>query len=429
MPKRTTLSLTQNRLSEPSKGGKLARKKRFQYGSLFQRGKQNKVWVARWWEPTIDGEGNQLRIRRSETLGSIAELTSRRQAERLLMQRMQRVNSDHCSSQFNRRFADFVRLDWEPVMLPTMKYATQKSYAYFLRVHLIPALGDLALREVSRERIQAMLNGRLAQGLAWETVHHLQCALSKILGTAVEWGYVEANPVRMTRLPRRCRMSQKTVLTPEQVRTLLAKLPEPSRSLVLLLIVTGLRIGELLALRWRHVDLEAALLRVEETVYEGHFDEPKSRQSIRLIPSGPLALSILAAKRAKVPFDPTALVFPSGKGTALDRRTLLSRQLKPAAKALGLGNVNWHLLRHSNATLHDSIGTPLGTVQALLGHSSSEITRQVYLHSLSADRRVAVEKLEALIIGPKSDPSCGFQQLALPRFVDAAGDIGRGDRI
>jgi integrase len=108
---------------------------------------------------------------------------------------------------------------------------------------------------------------------------------------------------------------------------------------------------------------------------------------------------------------------------------LLSRQLKPAAKTLGLGNVNWHLLRHSNATLHDSIRTPLGTVQALLGDSSSEITRQVYLHSLSVDRRVAVEKLEALIMGPESDSNLGFQQLALPEFADAAGDIGRGDRI
>jgi integrase len=429
MDKATTLRATQNRLSEPSKGGKLARKKRFQYGSLFQRGKQNKVWVARWWEPTIDGEGNQLRIRRSETLGSVAELSSRRQAEQLLTRRMQRVNSDHCSSHSSRRFADFVRLDWGPVMLPTMKYATQKSYAYFLRVHLIPALGDLALREVSRERIQAMLNAKLAKALAWETVHHLQCALSKILGTAVEWGYIEANPVRMTRLPRRCRMNQKTVLTPEQLRMLLAKLPEPSRSLVLLLMVTGLRIGELLALRWRNVDLEAALLRVEETVYEGHFDEPKSMHSVRLIPLGPLALRLLKAKVAKIPFDAEWLVFRSGRGTVLDRRTLLSQQLKPTAKALGLGNVNWHLLRHSNATLHDSIGTPLGTVQALLGHSSSEITRQVYLHSLSADRRVAVEKLEALIIGPKSDPSFGFGQLALPEFADAAGDIGRGDRI
>ncbi len=314
-------------------------------------------------------------------------------------------------------------------MLPTMKYATQKSYAYLLRVHLIPALGDLALREVSRERIQAVLNAKLEKGLAWETVHHLQCALSKILGTAVEWGYVEANPVRMTRLPRRCRMSQKALLTPEQLRMLLARLPEPSRSLVLLLVVTGLRIGELLALRWRHVDLETALLRVEETVYGGHFDELKSRHSVRLIPLGPLAVAILRDKRARVSLDPATLVFPSGKRTVLDRRTLLSRQLKPTAKTLGLGNVNWHLLRHSNATLHDSIGTPLGTVQALLGHSSSEITRQVYLHSLSVDRRGAVERLEALVIVPKSDPSFGFQQLALPKFADATGDIGRGARI
>jgi hypothetical protein len=71
-----------------------------------------------------------------------------------------------------------------------------------------------------------------------------------------------------------------------------------------------------------------------------------------------MALSVLTTKCAKVPFDPAALVCPNGNGPVLDRRTLLSRQLKPAAKVLGLGNVNWHLLRHSNATLHDSIGTP-----------------------------------------------------------------------
>ncbi len=429
MSKDSTLPPTQNRLSGPTRGGKLARKKRFQYGSLFQKGKRNKVWVARWWEAAVDSEGKEFRVRRSETLGTVAELTSRRRAEQLLVKHMQRVNSDRCSMQTTRRFSDFVRVDWEPVMLPTMKYATQKSYGYFLRVHLLPALGDFSLREVSRERIQAMLNAKLAKGLAWETVHHLQCALSKILGTAVEWGYIEANPVRMTKLPRRCRVKGKTVLTPEELRSLLVKLPEPSRSLVLLLFVTGLRIGELLALRWRHVDFESALLRVEETVYEGHFDEPKSRHSVRLVPLGPLALAVLSVRSTKEPRDPAALVFSSGKGTVLDRRTLLSRQLKPAAKEVGLGNVNWHLLRHSNATLHDSIGTPLGTVQALLGHSSSEITRQVYLHSLTEDRRSAVNKLEALIIGPQSDPSLGFPKLLLPKFADGTGDIGRGARI
>jgi len=407
----------------------LARRKSFQHGSLFQRGKRNKVWVWRWWEEGIGEQGKTVRTRRSEILGRVAEFPTRRRAEQLLTGRIKRINGDQYSSQSARRFADFVREDWGPVMLPTMKYATQKSYAYFLRVHLIPALGDLPLREISRGQIQELLNAKLAQGLAWETVHHMQCALSKILGTAVEWEYIEANTVRMTRLPRRSRVRARAVLTPVQLRLLVARLPEPSRSLVLLLMLTGMRIGEVLALRWRNVDLVSGLLRVEETVYDGHFDEPKSKHSVRLVPLGPLAISLLTGRCRQKVDDATSLVFSSRKGTILDRRTLLARQLKPAAQALGLGGVTWHLLRHSNATLHDSLGTPLGTVQALLGHSSSEITRQVYLHSLAADRRAAAEKLEMHLIGPKLDPSFSLARMMLPGSVGAEEVVGRGEEI
>jgi integrase len=72
----------------------------------------------------------------------------------------------------------------------------------------------------------------------------------------------------------------------------------------------------------------------------------------------------------------------------------------PAAQKAFINGVNWHWLRHANATLHDSLGTPLGTVQALLGHSSSEITRMTYVHAVPADARQAVEKVEEAI-GPK----------------------------
>lgn len=61
----------------------------------------------------------------------------------------------------------------------------------------------------------------------------------------------------------------------------------------------------------------------------------------------------------------------------------------------------WHWLRHAHATLLDAVGTLLGTVQALLGHSSSEITREVYLHSIPADAQAAVQKVEDLLIRPK----------------------------
>ena len=121
-----------------------------------------------------------------------------------------------------------------------------------------------------------------------------------------------------------------------------------------LLVFTGLRIGELLAVRWRDVDFEHGLLRIEQTVYEGHFDEPKTRCSRRVIPLGPEAVSILERhKREGV--HPDALVFSTRRGTPLSRRNLLRRQLAPAAARAGLKRVNWHWLRHANATLHDSL--------------------------------------------------------------------------
>lgn len=117
--------------------------------------------------------------------------------------------------------------------------------------------------------------------------------------------------MRMTRLPGRTRVRTKAVLAPEQLRLLLARLPEPSRSLVLLLMLTGMRIGEVLALRWRNVDLLNGLLQVEETVYDGHFDQPKSRHSVRLIPLGPLAVALLTERRRRKVDEPSSLVFPS----------------------------------------------------------------------------------------------------------------------
>ena len=94
-----------------------------------------------------------------------------------------------------------------------------------------------------------------------------------------------------------------------------------------------------------------------------------------------------------VPFD---LVFSARKGSPLSRRNRLNRQLKPACNGLRLTGANWHWLRRAHATLLDAVGTPLGTVQALLGHSVPEITRETYIHSVPADARRAVGDVEEL---------------------------------
>jgi len=79
----------------------------------------------------------------------------------------------------------------------------------------------------------------------------------------------------------------------------------------------------------------------------------------------------------------------------------LNRQFKPTCKRLRLERVSWHWLRHATATLSSSAGTPLGTIQELLGHSSSQLTREVYLEAVPSDMKNAVQNVEDLLIGPK----------------------------
>src|SRR6266705_3273210 len=234
----------------------------FQQGSLFQRGTRRKVWVARWWEDVIQADGTLSRLRRSQVIGTI----------------------------------------------PTRRLAMQ-------------ALSQRQLRELTREELQSFLSRKLKGGLSWETVHHFKCGLSKILGAAEEWGYIAENAAQKTKLPRRQHGTERTVLTPVHVRNLATALNEPARSITLLLVLTGLRVGELLALRWGSIDLKARLLRVAETVYDGHFDRPKTKRSARTIPIGTETAEILAAIHPAA-VDARALVFASRDGLARSMESL-----------------------------------------------------------------------------------------------------------
>ncbi|HEV2314642.1 MAG TPA: tyrosine-type recombinase/integrase [Candidatus Acidoferrales bacterium] len=129
-------------------------------------------------------------------------------------------------------------------------------------------------------------------------------------------------------------------------------------------------------------------------------EQPKTKRSARTIPIGTETAEIFAAIRPTV-VDARALVFATGEGLPLERWNLLRKHLKPAATKLGLPGVTWHLLRHSHATMLDSVGTPIGTMQSLLGHSTPDITREIYLHAIPEEQRRAVESVERLLFGPK----------------------------
>src|SRR5271165_4757385 len=107
------------------KGARMVRKKHFQHGSLFKRGKKNKVWVARFWESVIGEDGEADRVRRSEILGTVAELPTRRDAELVLTNRLRQINSANYHPRSCCFLQEFVE-EWKPQVLPTLKYATQK---------------------------------------------------------------------------------------------------------------------------------------------------------------------------------------------------------------------------------------------------------------------------------------------------------------
>ncbi|HKW35653.1 MAG TPA: tyrosine-type recombinase/integrase [Candidatus Acidoferrum sp.] len=128
------------------------------------------------------------------------------------------------------------------------------------------------------------------QGLSWQTAVHLRNLMSGTLERAVQWGYLEANPGRR----------KTVVLTREQLTKLLQSLHEPVKTLAVTVAMTGLRIGEVLALRWRNVDFEKSLIHVREA---GNLSSPNSKSSIRDIPIGPSLQQSL---------PPTHLFLPAG---------------------------------------------------------------------------------------------------------------------
>jgi integrase len=165
--------------------------------------------------------------------------------------------------------------------------------------------------------------------------------------------------------------------------------------MVSLIAATGLRIGELLAVRWGAVDLAAGTLSVRESLYDGKFGPPKTQRAMRTIPLGPRATKVLTDHRARsLRTESSDLVFGNRTGGPLRESKLLQNVLQPAARAAGLGRVTWHQFRHIHSSLLNDLRVPVKIAQEQLGHASITTTLNVYTHVVDASHRRAIEAVE-----------------------------------
>jgi len=143
---------------------------RYQSGSLVIRGKRKKVWVARWREPVLAADGTLKSIRRSEVIGTLADFPTKRQARALLESRLHDVNHTLQKPQSSMQFREFVHSQWEPAILPTLKFATQRNYRHLVRRHLFPAFGDQPLCDINRQHIQGFVTDKMTRQMLEEAL-------------------------------------------------------------------------------------------------------------------------------------------------------------------------------------------------------------------------------------------------------------------
>jgi integrase len=373
-------------------------RKRFQKGNIRKRGTRNPVWELQWWTDEIRPDGSLGRKRESVILGFVSSM-NKRQAMKIADEFLRPLNLGKITPFSAIVFQDFVEKHFVPNVFPTLKTSTRKRYQSTIKIHLLPAFGNQRLCDLRRIDIQTFVLRKLDKGLSWDTADHLRNLLSKIYRSAKKWGYFAGdNPASEIDLPQKKQVRDKQVLSPAQIPKLLAVMREPYRTMALVGILTGLRVGEILGLRWGDVDFASAELRVNQRCYRGDMDSPKTRCSQRTLPLSPECLQPL--KRMNTgsgPKQKNSLVFHTSKGTPYSDTNILHRELKPAGQQIGAPWLSWHTFRRTHATLLQLAGGSLKDAQAQLGHSKLSTTLEIYTIPLPAHQREAVEKLSQLV--------------------------------
>jgi integrase len=275
----------------------------------------------------------------------------------------------------------------------SVRQSTYDRDASLVNNHLRPALGGIRLKKLSAANVQGFYRDRLDHGLSPSTVHKMHAILHKALSQALKWHMVPRNVTEAVRPPRPAHKEMRPLTSEEARRLLQAARGNGLEALYVLAVTTGMRQGELLALKWQDVDLGNATLSVRRTLTRsggrytlGEPKTKKSRRSIRLTPRAVEALESHLDRQLREMgilgdrYEDRGLLFTTSTGGLINPSNLRQRNFARLLTEAGLPHIRFHDLRHTCATLLLTQGTHPKYVQDLLGHATIAITLDTYSH-------------------------------------------------
>lgn len=294
-------------------------------------------------------------------------------------------------------------IQWKKDVQRSIKASTFSNYSYKLSRYLLPYLGDIPLYQLTTKKIQETVDQFAENKLSPTSIQSIICLLKKTLNDARKQGLLYINPCDSVHLPKR-RVQKVRALTREQQRNLMQAVErcnDDKAQAATLALNTGMRIGEVAALRWENVDFVRGILMVNQTCTriqtrkekktEVSYDSVKSAASHRIIPMNQKVQELLKRLEKK---KTSEFVFSIGRKGCEPR--LLTHYFHQVRKRAKLENIHFHQLRHTFATRCLEANVGIASVSALLGHSSTKMTLDVYSDSMMEERVTAVYAIEAL---------------------------------
>lgn len=293
----------------------------------------------------------------------------------------------------------------EEEVRPRRKESTYLNYKYAIENHLKPRFGKILLEDLARSDIQRFINQKEHE-LSPRTIRLIVLVLSMTLKIAIKDDLIDKNPASLIEQKKEMKwLSLEEIYRFLQVDTS----EDPLGNVLKVSLLTGLRRGEVLALKWSDVDFEHNTLRVQRSLTRGEksvkISTPKTEESTRVVPLPQIAIDIFKSQKAfqneekkkvGIFYKKKNFVFANPLGEHFFPDSL-KRAITRVLKKANLPTVRIHDLRHSYASLLHQNGVQDKTIQKLLGHRDILTTMNTYVHSDEEIKKVAAQKIDNLI--------------------------------